>query len=34
VNRVIDGVFKLGGNWAISNDAEKPADDRRRGKNR
>ncbi len=27
----IKGVFKLGENWAIPDDAPKPADNRRRG---
>ncbi|MUP48332.1 DNA-binding protein [Veillonellaceae bacterium M2-8] len=29
----IDGVFKLGENWAIPDDAQKPNDKRRKGKN-
>lgn len=28
----IDGVFKLGENWAIPDDALKPEDNRRKGK--
>lgn len=28
----IDGVFKLGENWAIPDDARKPIDNRRKGK--
>lgn len=28
----IDGVFKLGKNWAISDDGEKPIGNRRKGK--
>lgn len=27
----IQGVFKLGDNWAIPDDAEKPKDNRRKG---
>lgn len=30
----IEGVFKLGDNWAIPYDAEKPKDNRRRGQNK
>lgn len=28
----IEGVFKLGENWAIPDQAEKPIDNRKRGK--
>lgn len=28
----IEGVFKLGNNWAIPSDAKKPDDDRRKDK--
>lgn len=30
----IEGVFKLGDNWAIPYDAEKPKDNRRRGQDK
>ena len=33
VQNRIDGVFKLGENWAIPENAEKPIDNRRKGKN-
>lgn len=30
----IEGVFKLGDNWAIPYDAKKPKDNRRRGQDK